>query len=134
MLWRRLTRDPKTDFGRFEKVVEEVRVAPILRVDYHITPRTAIRLGQQGFRLGFSDAPATRDALAYKLKDKVNPENNLSRTDSLIMFSNVTEYWGYKLAGNIGFHRTRIQFDDPEINALRQEAFNRFFIEIVTGY
>ncbi len=134
MLWRRLTRDPKTDFGKFEKVVEEVRVAPILRVDYHITPRTAIRLGQQGFRLGFSDAPATRDALAYKLKDKVNPENDLSRTDSLIMFSNVTEYWGYKLAASIGFHRTRIQFDDPETNALRQQAFNRFFIEIVTGY
>ena len=134
VLWRRITRNPQVELGELDKLLEEVRVAPILRVDYHITPRTTIRLGQQGFRMGFADNAGTRNALAFKFKDKVNPEESNSQTDSLIMFSNTSDYWGYKIAANVGFHRVRIEFDDPEINLVKEEAFSRFFVEIVTGY
>jgi len=117
------------------KAIEEwTQFAPILRVDYKLTPNTTIRFGQQGFRLAFFKSTKWRQLLAFKYRDKVSPYNDRSETDMLFMVSNLSDYWGYKIAANVGFQRKSIEYSDEERAKLENARYTRYFISVVVGY
>ena len=100
--------------------------APILRMNYKITSKTTLQLGQQGF--------GTSKALSNRVKNQVEgsstPES-LRRNMSLVMLSNSSDYWGYKIAANVGFLRTIIDYD---AEGKVSDNFSQFFVKIVCGY
>ncbi len=134
VLTRIIKRNPKAGQGEdSELLLYEVRTAPIIRADLHVTERTTLRFAQQGWRMG-SDNRRFRNFFAAKVIDKVLESEKRSTTDFLVMLSSNANYWGYPLFANVGFLRRHLEFEDEELAAVRNRRFSRFFFEVVTGY
>ena len=136
VLTRIITRNPKAGQGGdrgFERLLHEVRTAPIIRADLRVTKRTTLRFAQQGWRMQ-SDNRTFRNLFAAKIKDKTRGLESRSTTDFLVMFSNGSNYWGYPVYANIGLLSHTLEFDDPDEAAVRNKRFRRLFVEVVTGY
>ncbi len=113
--------------------------APILKVDFHATPKTVIRFAQQGVRvpwlnqyfdnLGLHKERA-RNTLAFQFRDKGNPRESFSSSDMVLMVQNRSQYFGYNVTTSVGLARRRSEFRDGD-SRLRDEGFNRFFIEVI---
>ncbi len=95
---------------------------PILRTDYHFTPKFFIQLGFQGF-------PFWR----YRFKDRVDEINDFKQWDLVVMMTNRSDYWGYSIASQFGYARTNRKFDDEAQGAL-SERNSRIFFDLVGGY
>ena len=102
-----------------EPTIEEVFAAPILRLDYHLTERSEIRVGIQGFSLS-----------PHRVVDRVDSDNNVSRQDIIVMWFNRSHFSGYRLGTEVGWEYQVLDYDLKERPDIR---FNRFFIRMVTG-
>ena len=107
--------------------------APILKVDYALSKRTTVRFGQQGFRFGFADVFANRNALAFRFRDRTNPRASFARSDTVLMLQTASGYLGRTVWASIGIHRSNVEFDSEE-RELRSDRFSRLFVELVSGY
>ncbi len=113
--------------------------APILKVDFHVTPKTVFRFGQQGLRmprlhrlfdnLGLHQERA-RNFFAFQFRDKSNPRESFSASDMVLMIQNTSAYFGTNLVASLGFHRRRSEFRERD-SRFRDEKVNRFFVEVV---
>ncbi len=136
VLTRIITRNPKAGQGGdegFERLLHEVRTAPIIRADLHVTEKTTLRFAQQGWRMK-SNNRRFRNFFSAKIIDKVVELEKRSTTDFLIMLSTRSNYWGYTMFANVGFLRHIVEFEDLDVAAARNRRFHRFFVELVTGY
>ena len=106
--------------------------APILKVDYSLSKNTTLRLGQQGFRLGFVDNRRTRNFAAFRFRDKRDPLEEFASSDFVIMFENHSITLGKLMIVNIGWHRQTKEFMERSVSVLNQR-FSRLFIELVAG-
>ena len=106
--------------------------APILKVDYQISKNTILRLGQQGFRLGFVDNRRTRNFAAFRFRNKRDPLEEFASSDFVILFQNRSNYFGKEFISVVGYHRQAKEFMDRSAS-LRNQRFSRLFIELVSG-
>ena len=106
--------------------------APILKVDYQISKNTILRLGQQGFRLGFVDNRRTRNFAAFRFRNKRDPLAEFASSDFVILFQNRSFTIGKEFISVVGYHRQTKEFMDRSAS-LRNQRFSRLFIELVSG-
>ena len=95
---------------------------PIMRADYHFTPKFFMQVGFQGF-------PFWR----YRFKDRVNEENDFKQWDLVVMMTNRSDYWGYSIASQFGYARTNRKYDEEGQEALN-ERNSRIFFDLIGGY
>jgi hypothetical protein len=119
---REKQRSSDMEDGYVEKWYE---VAPILRMNYKITAKTTLQLGQQGF-----PGKTFSNRVKNQVEGGSDPES-LKRNMSLVMLSNSSDYWGYKIAANVGFLRTIIDYDKE---GKVSDNYSQIFIKIVCGY
>lgn len=105
--------------------------APILRVNYKITSKTVLQIGQQGFGTG-------KQGFRRVFSNRVNVEEagssgheSLKRSITLVMLSNSSDYWGYKIAANVGLLRTVVDYDEKD---KASDDYSQIFVKIVCGY
>ncbi len=121
-----------------EPVQDEIALAPILRVDYQLTPQTVIRFGQQGVTIPGLNAFEWRNLLATRTTDRANPRRTRATTDFLISIANISELVGFTISTNLGYARTTIDFKDPlpdftGLGTQGQTKRSRLFISMVVG-
>ena len=98
--------------------------APILRINYKITSKTMLQIGQQGFGGGLSNR------VKNQLEGSLDPIS-LKRNMTLVMLSNNSDYWGYKIAANVGLLRTVVNYD---AEGKPSDDYSQMFLKIVCGY
>lgn len=94
-------------------------IMPILRVDYSITPRTALKVGVQGIP----------SIWAETFRDVAHPENGLERQTYTAFLQNKSNYRGYDVTLLLGTYRTTVKFTEslrPRSGVL--EYFFRVYI------
>ncbi len=107
--------------------------APILKVDYALGKGSKVRFGQQGFRFGFADVFANRNALAFRFRDRTNPSESFARSDTVLMLQTFSSYWGRSVWAMVGIHRTTLEFESED-RRFQSNRFNRLFVELVSGF
>ena len=108
--------------------------APILRVDYQLSRRSKVLFGQQGVRVGTAERGSPlRNFLAFRFRDRTNPEDGFATTDQVIMFQNWTDYWGYRINASVGFHRSSKEFIQSA-NRFLDERSSRLFVNLISGF
>ena len=104
---------------RGRPIAELFVVAPIFRADYDMTQRSSIQVGFQGFPV-----------LENRTVDFANRENDKNERHFILLLSNRSEFEGYRLATEIGWQRTSVDFDEK---TKRDTAFSKFFLRVVAG-
>ena len=103
-------------------LTHERQLIPILKAEYHLTERTSLKGGIQGFPW-----------LKYQLRDLSDPSQSFNRQNRVLLVSNRSEYFGYRLIMNAGLLFDKIEFLDPRQQA-RDLKVNSMFLGIVLGY
>ena len=99
--------------------VEDLALLPILRMDYHLTSRSQIRFGMQGF-------PLLRDR-RIDFRDR---DNDVNRQTYLLMWFNHTDYGGYKIGTEAGAEYQSLDYD---VRGRSDESFVRYFVRMFAG-
>jgi len=99
--------------------VEDLLLVPILRMDYHLTSKSQIRFGMQGFPMLWDRQIDFRDR-----------DNDARRQTYLLMWFNQTDYGGYKIGTEAGVEYQSIDYDVRERS---DESFVRYFVRMVAG-
>ncbi len=94
---------------------------PILRVDYQLTPRTAIKLGAQGFPF-----------LESRFRDLSQERTEFTSEDYVAMISNFSQYGGYELSTNIGY-AVKIKKFDNRGREFEDEDYSLVFVRVFIG-
>ena len=94
-------------------------IMPILRADYSITPRTALKAGVQGIPVIWAET----------FRDVANPGNGFERQTYTMFLQNKSNYRGYDVTMLLGTYRTTVKYVDslrPRSGVL--EYFFRVYI------
>jgi len=137
LLYRRTSKERVNSWSgeqEWSEALEYRILTPILRVDYHLTPKSSVQLGFQGFpfwRYSYKDLIASDrvDDDGVALADT----KSFKQWDLVFMMTNRSDYWGYNVANQIGYARTSKNFDD-ETQEARDERSSRVFFDIIIGY
>ena len=97
--------------------VYETFAYPILRLDYALSPRTALKLGAQ--------APS-------RYRNLVNDSADYESEDYLAMVTNNSSHSGYELSFNAGYQLKRRRMDDRS-RAIEDIDYSLFFIRMIVG-
>ena len=100
-------------------IKEEFMLAPILRLDYHLTNRSQIRFGIQGFPL----VPDRR--IDYR-----NHDNDADKQAMVLMYFNRSDYSGYKIGTEAG---VEFQATDFDVRGASDESIVRYFVRMIAG-
>ena len=100
----------------------ELSFIPILRVEYPLLRRTALRLGVQGW-----------GPLPYIRHDRVRERNNLERRTAFATLANRSAYRGYDLHTIIGLKGDNMDYDDRLRRGEEYDTWS-FFVRVLTGF
>jgi hypothetical protein len=96
--------------------------SPVLRAKYRLTDKSTAEMGFQGFPFW-----------KYNFADRRDRINNYEEWTVLTMMTNHSDYYGYNLASQFGWMKTRRSYDDPSKAALNMDNTKLFF-DIVAGF
>ncbi|NKB67439.1 MAG: hypothetical protein GKR89_10290 [Candidatus Latescibacteria bacterium] len=99
--------------------LEELMVVPILRLDYHLTSRSQIRLGAQGMPL-----------LVDRRIDYRDRDNDAKKQTYVLAWFNQSDYSGYKIGTEAG---AEYQLTDFDVAGRSDESFVRYFVRMIAG-
>ena len=85
--------------------VHERHSIPLVKLEYRLTERTRFQFGMQGFG----------QSLPYEVTDLVNPEVDFEQTDTVLMATNDSQYFGYLVTTTFGLNNRKKEFSDPVI-------------------
>ena len=104
--------------------VHERHSIPLVKLEYRLTERTRFQFGMQGFG----------PSLPYEVTDLVNPEVDFEQTDTVLMATNDSQYFGYLVTTTFGLNNRKKEFSDPVMAALGDEDFVSIFIRVFIGF
>jgi hypothetical protein len=107
-----------------ESTVNERHSIPIVKLNYHLTERTKIQLGMQGLT----------SVLPYRVGDLARTERDFEQRDTVLMMTNISDYFGYIVSTRLGFSKRVKEFDDPLSGLIGDEDFVSAFINVVIGF
>ena len=107
----------KTDRKEVVLPAHEAHFFPILRMDYELSPNTALKLGVQ--------APG-------RYRDILNDSADYRSEDYLAMVTNNSSYGGYELSFNAGYQLKRRRMEDRS-RAIEDIDYSLFFIRMIVG-
>jgi hypothetical protein len=96
---------------------------PIVKLEYRLTGRSRIQLGLQGVSV-----------FPYASTDLVRPENDFEQTDSVLMVTNTSRYYGYIVSTRAGVTKRVKEFDRPLLARTGNEDFVAAFLNVVIGF
>ncbi len=112
-------RQKKTKTGPRVTLLDEYHLIPILRMDYQLTPRTAIRAGIQGFPF-----------FKQRYRNLAVYGEDYDGKNYLLMLENVSDYSGYKFRTEIAYKREYREF----VNLKDQSrSFTEYSIRLIFG-
>ncbi len=108
---------------RHEKIipVHTTDLYPILRAEFSLTPRTAIKFGAQGFPF-----------LKSKHRDLMAEERDYDSEDYIAMISNSAFYGGYEFDFNFGYHLKFLRYKD-RLKEYEDLDYSYLFIRLTMG-
>ena len=96
---------------------------PIVKLEYRLTGRSRFQLGLQGISV-----------FPYASADLVRPENDFEQTDSVLMMTNTSRYYGYIVSTRAGVTKRVKEFDRPLLARTGNEDFVAAFVNVVIGF
>jgi hypothetical protein len=99
--------------------VEELMLAPILRLDYRLSARSMLRFGVQGLPL-----------LSDRRIDFRDRDNDAKRQDVVLTWFNQSDYQGYKIGTEAGVEVRSADFD---ARGRSDQSFARYFVNMIAG-
>ena len=100
-------------------IKEEFMLAPILRLDYHLTSRSQIRFGMQGLPL-----------LPDRRSDYRDHDNDADLQAMVLMYFNRSDFSGYKIGTEAG---VEFQATDFDVAGASDENVVRYFVRMIAG-
>ena len=104
--------------------IHERHSIPLAKLEFRLTERTRFQFGLQGFG----------SKLPYTVTDLVNPEVDFEQTDTVLMATNDSQYFGYLVTTTFGFNNRKKEFSSPLMAALGDEDFVSAFIRVFIGF
>ena len=101
---------------------EEIRSIPILRLEYPLLSRTALRAGFQGM-----------GPLPYRRADRASSRDDFEQRTAFITLTNRSGYFGYELITIVGATRNKRDFDN-RFQRLRNIDGLGFFVRALVGF
>ncbi len=98
---------------------EDLILAPLVRIDYHLTHRSTIAIGAQGLPL-----------LVDRRIDFRDRDNDAKHQTYQLAWINQSNFGGYKIGTEAGAEYRSINFD---VSGLPDESFVRFFFKMFAG-
>ncbi len=101
-------------------IADETVLAPIVRVDWHLTERTVLRAGVQGL-------PFFR----HRLRNGAAPFSDFDAWHYLLAFQTQSSYIGYQVSMNVGLRKSFTEFKGS--SSLGEVETSEFFLQVRTN-
>jgi hypothetical protein len=105
-------------------LTHEYQLMPILKIKYHLTGKTALKMGIQGFPF---------NGLYYRFEDLNESNQSFRRQSRTLLLTNQSEYYGYQIVMSVG-----LMYDNVEYLEARQRGRNSkitsMFMRVLLGY
>jgi hypothetical protein len=110
------------DQERDTNLLSEIRSIPILRLEYPLMPRTALRAGFQGI-----------GPLPYRLKDDTADRNSYEQRTAFVTITNRSGYFGYELVTILGINKDQRVYDTKFRDARDFDSLS-LFVRALVGF
>ena len=105
-----------------QRLRDEYRIIPILRLQYPLMQRTVLRLGLQG-----------AGPLPYRVQDNAQPRRNFKQRTAFLTLTNRSVYYGYDLYTILGIQRDEKRFEDRFQTVGERNSWS-FFVRGLIGF
>ena len=124
MIWRSLKatylREGRSSLS--QTLIEQESWIPFFQASYRITPQTALRFGLQGI-----------PGLPYRVRDRANPRENFDQRNAVLMWTILSEYFGYQVYSSTGLSYEKRMY----LDSFRREDNVRYysaFVRVIIGF
>ena len=105
-------------------LTHEREIMPILKAEYRMTSRTAVKAGMQGLPLS---------GFAYQFKDLTDDSRSFESRDWALFVTNLSEYFGYDMTVNTGLAYRKVEFLDAR-QQQRNSRTTSMFMSLILGF